>query len=182
MSRARSRSSRASCGRRPAPCLYSQGETRVICTASVSDEGPALDGGPRPRLGHGRVLDASGVHRRAQGARLPQGPPGRARGRDPAPDRALASRGRRPRRARRAERLRGLRRAPGRRRHPLRVDHRRLGRAQARARLPDARRARSPGPDHRPARRHLAAGSSTARRCATSTTPRTPGPRWTPTS
>ena len=33
--------------------------------------GAALDGGPRPRLGHGRVLDAARFHRRAQGARRP---------------------------------------------------------------------------------------------------------------
>ena len=43
--------------------LYSQGETRIICTASVSDFGAALDGGLGPRLGDGRVRDASGLDR-----------------------------------------------------------------------------------------------------------------------
>ena len=144
--------------------------------------GAALARGPRPRLGHRRVRDAARLDRRAQGARLQAGPPGRPRGRDPAADRPLAARRRRSRGARRALGLRRLRRPPGRRRHPLRLDHRRLHRAAAGARLapragrPRAR-SRSPAPSPR-----SAAASSTARRSATSTTPRTPAPRSTPTS
>ena len=53
--------------------LISQGETRVICTASVDRVGAALDGGQGPRLGDGRVRDAAGLDRRAQGARLSRG-------------------------------------------------------------------------------------------------------------
>ena len=93
----------------------------------------ALDGRPRPRLGHRRVRDAARLDGRAQGARRHQGPPRRPHRRDPAPDRPLAARRRRLRRARRAHDLRRLRRPDGRRRHPLRVDHRRLRRARARA-------------------------------------------------
>ena len=48
--------------------LYSQGETRVICTASVQALGPALDAGLGARLGYGGVRDAPGVDGRAQGA------------------------------------------------------------------------------------------------------------------
>ena len=55
-----------------------------------------------------------------------QGPPRRPHGRDPAADRPLAARRRRLRGARRAHDLPRLRRAAGRRRHALRVDHRRL--------------------------------------------------------
>ena len=76
------------------------------------------------------MLPASTGDRKARDI---SGQAGRPRGRDPAPDRALASRRRRLRGARRALRLRRLRRAPGRRRHPLRRDHRRLRRAPARA-------------------------------------------------
>ena len=109
-------------------------------------------------------------------------PDGRTR-RDPAPDRPLAARRRRLRGARRAHDLPRLRRAAGRRRHALRLDHRRLRRARARAASGWSREgalervaadaARSP-----PSR----AGSSTARRCSTSTTPRTRPPRSTRTS
>ena len=60
-----------------------------------------------------------------------QGPPRRPHGRDPAPDRPLAARRGRLRGARRAHRLDRLRRARGRRRHPLRRDHRRLCGARA---------------------------------------------------
>ena len=60
-------------------------------------------------------------------------------GRDPAADRALAARRDRLQGARRADDLHRLRRAAGRRRHPLRVDHRRDGGAAARVRPADAR-------------------------------------------
>ena len=71
-----------------------------------------------------------------QAARRLARAPGRAHRRDPAPDRPLAARGRRPRRVRAAQRVRRLRRARGRRRHALRGDHRRLRGARARAARP----------------------------------------------
>ncbi len=43
--------------------LISQGETKIICTASVSDRVPKLDGGEGPGLGHRRVRDAAGLDR-----------------------------------------------------------------------------------------------------------------------
>ena len=48
--------------------LYSQGETRVICTASVSESVPRWLRRLWPRVGDGRVRDAPRVDRRAQGA------------------------------------------------------------------------------------------------------------------
>ena len=107
--------------------------------------GAALDAGAGPRLGHRRVLDASRLDRRPQAARHLEGQAGRARGRDPAPDRPLAAGRRRLRGARRTQRLRRLRRAPGRRRHPLRGDHRRLRRPAAGAAEAGRREARSSG-------------------------------------
>ena len=111
--------------------LIEAGGTRVICTASVGRGRAALDGRQGPRLGHGGVLDAAGVDRRAQEARRVQGPPGRPHRRDPAPDRPLAARRGGLRGARRAHGLDRLRRARGRRRHPLRRDHGRLRGARA---------------------------------------------------
>ena len=75
--------------------------------------------------------------------------PRRAHGRDPAADRPLAARRRRLRRARREHDLPRLRRPPGRRRHAVRVDHRRVRGAGAGVRAArdggDARQAaRSP--------------------------------------
>ena len=143
------------------------------------------DRGPRPApparqghgLGHRRVLDAAARDRRADPARVGQGPDRRPDPRDPAPDRPLAARRRRPGQARRADGHRRLRRAPGRRRHPHRVDHRRLRRARAalitygmERHLVGKVAAVSVG--HR--RRH--------RRCSTSTTRRTRTPRSTSTS
>ena len=91
---------------------------------------------PRWMIGKGRgwvtaeygMLPASTGDRKQRD--VTQGPPRRAHGRDPAPDRPLAARHRRLRGARRAHDLRRLRRPAGRRRHPLRVDHRRLRRAR----------------------------------------------------
>ena len=112
-------------------CLYSQGETRVICTASVSAKVPKwLEGKGRGWVTAEYAM-LPGLHRRSQGARLEEGPPGWALDRDPAADRPGAARRRRPDRAPRPLRLRRLRRAAGRRRHPLRLDHRRLHRPAA---------------------------------------------------
>ena len=95
-------------------------------------KGAALARGQGPRLGHLRVRDAPRVDRRAQGARLQARAPRRAVDRDPAADRARTARRRRPERAAGPLRLCRLRRAPGRRRHALRLDHRRLRRPAAR--------------------------------------------------
>ena len=67
-------------------------------------------------------------------ARSGEGPARRAHARDPAPDRARAARGRRHGEARRAHGDRRLRRDRRRRRDADGVDHRRVGRAGARAR------------------------------------------------
>ena len=39
----------------PGSVLIQAGQTTVLCTASVSDRVPSLDGRPGPRLGHRRV-------------------------------------------------------------------------------------------------------------------------------
>ena len=88
----------------------------------------------RPRLDDRRVLAAARVDRRAHRARGGARQAGRADGRDPAADRPRAAGGRRLRGARRADGLARLRRAPGRRRHALRGDLRRVRRGAPRAR------------------------------------------------
>ena len=151
--------------------LISCGETRVICTAS------AQESVPRWLMGKGRgwvtaeygMLPASTGDRKQRD--VVEGPARRPHGRDPAPDRPLAARGGRLRGARRAHDLRRLRRPAGRRRHPLRLDHRRLRRARAGRPQADggrpARAARRSPAASPPSR----AGSSTASRCSTSTIP-----------
>ena len=148
--------------------LWSQGKTRVLCTASVQD------GVPRwlHRSGRGWMTAEysllPGVDGRAHRPRGGARQAGRAHGRDPAADRPRAARRRRLPGARRAHRLSRLRRAAGRRRHALRGDHRRVRRGAARARplraLEGADRAPSP---------RCRSASSTTSRCSTSTTPRT---------
>ena len=142
--------------------LISMGETRVICTASVQESVP------RWLMGSGRgwvtaeygMLPASTGERKQRD--VSQGTARRALGRDPAPDRALASRRGRLRGARRAHRLHRLRRAPGRRWHALRLDHRRHGRVRARVQAADRRgQARALAADGHRRRRSLA-GSSAA--------------------
>ena len=143
------------------------------------------DRGPRPaaparqgdRLGDRRVLDAAAGHRRAHRPRIGQGPDRRPDPRDPAADRALAARRRRPDQARRADDHRRLRRPPGRRRDAHRLDHRRLRGAGGRAH--HLRHGAAPG---RPRSRPCRSGSSTASRCSTSTTPRIRTPTSTSTS
>ena len=111
--------------------LIEAGGTRVICTASVDEDVPRWMAGQ----GRGWVTAEYGMLPASTGERkrrdVSQGPPRRAHGRDPAPDRPLAARRDRLQGARRAHRLDRLRRARGRRRHPLRRDHRRLRRARA---------------------------------------------------
>ena len=114
---------------------------------------PAAPARQGPRLGDRRVRDAAPRDVRAEPARVRQGPAGWPDARDPAAHRPLPARRRRHREARRADRDHRLRRAPGRRRHAHRVDHRRLRRARARAPLarPGAGRGR---PDRGGQRRH----------------------------
>ena len=110
-------------------------------------EGAALPQGQGRGLGHRRVRHAPPRHHHPLAAR---GLEGRALGphpRDPAPHRAVAPRGGRHEGARRAHALGRLRRDPGRRRHPLRLDHRapsspssrRLRKLRERARSPSSR-------------------------------------------
>ena len=146
---------------------------RVLCTASIQE------GVPRWLYNQGRgwITASTRCCRRppatAPTARRRAGSRAGAR-RDPAADRPLAPRGRRLRGARRAHALARLRRAPGRRRHALRGDLRRVRRGPPRARPLRAQRRRSPARSPR-----SRSGSSTASRCSTSTTPRTRPP--TPT-
>ena len=72
--------------------LWSQGKTRVLCTASVDGGRAALAPPHRPRLDDRRVLAAARVDRRAHRARGRARQAGRAHGRDPAADRARAAR------------------------------------------------------------------------------------------
>ena len=117
------------------------------------------------------LLPASTGERTQREARARQA--GRPHGRDPAADRPRAARGRRLRGARRADALARLRRPPGRRRHALRGDLRRLRRGA---------RARSTASGSRKALAGLGRGGLGRRRrrrarCSTSTTPRTRPPR-----
>ena len=142
----------------------------------------ALAARHRARLGQRRVRDAAGLDRRAEAARLLARPPRRPLDRDPAADRPLAARDRRPRGARRAHRVGRLRRPAGRRRHALRGDLRRLRRAAPRAQRPRRRGQAAPSCRSPRASPPSRAASSRARRCSTSTTRRTRPPRSTSTS
>ncbi|CAA9577651.1 MAG: Ribonuclease PH, partial [uncultured Thermomicrobiales bacterium] len=113
-------------------------------------EGAALDARQGPRLGDRRVRDAATGHQGADTTGGDAGTAGGAHGRDPAADRAVAAGGHRPRGAGRAADRRRLRRAPGRCRHALRGDHRRLCRAGAG--VPEAAR-RAPTEARPPPRR-----------------------------
>ena len=112
--------------------LISMGETRVICTASVQESVPRWlrrlpdAAGSRRSTGCSRRRPES-----ASSATSARASAGRSHGRDPAADRPLAARRGRLRGARRAHDLHRLRRPAGRRRHSLRLDHRRHGRARA---------------------------------------------------
>ena len=123
--------------------LISQGETRVICTASVSGTVPRWMEGKGRGWVTGRVRDAARLDRRPQGARHQQG---RQDGRGVEIQRLI---GRSLRGVVDFEalgertRLRRLRRPAGRRGHPLRGDHRRLrGPAAGAAEAGRGRRAR----------------------------------------
>ena len=108
--------------------LFTIGSTRLICTAMVEESVPPWMRGRGTRLGHVRVRDAAGVDVGAEVARREPRPRRRAHGRDPAPGRPVAALGGRLQGAGRAHGVDRLRRHPGRRRHPLRSDLRRLRR------------------------------------------------------
>ena len=104
--------------------------TRTCCARPPSRTASRRTCAARARLGHRGVRDAAGGHVGAQPARIGQGQARRPDPRDPAAHRPVAA-GRRGHRGHgRAHRDHRLRRAPGRRRHALRVDHRRLRRAR----------------------------------------------------
>ena len=115
--------------------LYAQGKTLVLCTATVEEGVPRWLHGNGPRLDDGRVLAAS--RPRPASARSAGVARGRPDGRTVEIQRLIGRALRavvRLRGARRAHALARLRRAPGRRRHALRLDHGRLGRRAPRAR------------------------------------------------
>ena len=114
--------------------LWSQGKTRVLCTATVQDGVPRWLSRSGPRLDDGGVLAPAGLDRRAHRPRGGAREAGRPHGRDPAADRPRAPRCRRLPGARRADRLSRLRRPAGGRRYALRGDHRCVRRRDARAR------------------------------------------------
>ena len=116
-------------------CLVKFGDTHVLVTATLEERLPPWLKGQ----GRGWVTAEYGMLPRATLERTRREAvrrqAERPHGRNPAPDRALAARRRRSRRARRAPDHRRLRRHPGRWRHPHRLDHRRLGRARRLHRL-----------------------------------------------
>ena len=158
-------------------CRIRVGDTEVLCAATIGDRVPPHLRGKGP----GWVTAEYSMLPRATAERSEresgQGPPRRPDARDPAPHRPVAARRRRPGQARRADGHRRLRRPPGRWRHALRLDHRRLRRP---GRGADRRRAWS-GRSSARSRRSPSAWSA-ASRCSTSTTPRIRTPRSTSTS
>ena len=154
--------------------VITQGRTKVLCTAMVDEDIPRWLRGQ----GKGWITAEYSLLPASTGERVQREAVARQAagtdGRDPAADRPRDPRGRRLRGARRADAVARLRRPPGRRRHALRGDLRRVRRGDARARPLRPLDARS-ATRSRPSR----SASSTARRCSTSTTPRTRAP--TPT-
>ena len=155
-------------------CLVRFGDTQVLCAATIADRVP-------PHLrgkGTGWVTAEYSMLPRATAertrSRIGEGPDRRPDPRDPAPHRPLAARGRRPDAPRRADDHRRLRRAPGRRRHADRVDHRWLRRAGDGAHhLWHGAAADVQG------RRRVGRHRRRRRRTSTSTTARTRAPRST---
>ena len=163
-------------------CFVKFGDTHVLVTATLEDRLPPwLKGQAR-----GWVTAEYGMLPRATSERTRrEASAGKQSGRTVEIQRLIGRSLRAVRRsagARRAADHRRLRRDPGRRRHPHRLDHRRLGGA---ARLPrldeDARDAQGAIRCATTSPRSPAA-SATARRCSISTMPRIPRPRPTPIS
>ena len=152
--------------------LIEAGDTQVLCTASVEEGVPPFLKGK----GQGWLTAEYGMLPRAtQHAHAARGGRRQAVGThagDPAADRPQPARGRRSRGARRAHDQDRLRRAAGRRRHALRVDHRRLRRARRRDRVVPRARSRRPASRCAISSPRCRSASSTARRCSISTTPR----------
>ncbi len=109
--------------------LIECGETRVLCTASVEETVPQFLKGKGPGLADRGIRHAAAGDQHAHAARGRRRQAVGPHAGDPAPDRPQPARDRRPVAARRAHDPHRLRRAAGRRRHALRVDHRRLRRA-----------------------------------------------------
>ena len=132
----------------------------------------AVPQGQGAGLAHRRIRDAAARDQHAHAARSRRGQAVGAHAGNPAADRPIAARGRRPRSTRRAHDPDRLRRAAGRRRHALRVDHRRVRRARRCGRLVQGARRRSPASRCAIASPPCRSASSAASRCSTSTTPR----------
>ena len=153
--------------------LIEAGDTKVLCTASV-EEGvpPFLKGKGQGWLTaeYGMLPRATNTRDAARGRRRQAVGPHAG---DPAADRPQPARGRRSRGARRAHDQDRLRRAAGRRRHALRVDHRRLRRASPTRSRGAARAGSSPASRCANSSPRCRWAWSTACRCSISTTPRT---------
>ena len=115
--------------------LVEMGDTRVLCTVSVEEGVPPFLKGKGQGLAHRRIRHAAARDEHADEARSGRRQAVGPHAGDPAPDRAQPARRHRPRGARRAHAEDRLRRAAGRRRHALRVDHRRLRRGGRRRRV-----------------------------------------------
>ena len=154
-------------------CLIRMGGTEVLCVASVEGRVPPFLRGQ----GQGWVTAEYGMLPRATHTRgdreAARGQAVRPHAGDPAADRPQPARGDGPQGARRDDDHARLRRAERRWRHALRLDHRRLGRAVARA-AQAGRHQRAQGrAADRAGRRGLVRPRRAARRCSISTTPRT---------
>ena len=158
--------------------LVEFGDTKVHLHGLGRGQGAALPEGAGQGLGHRGVRHAAALDQHPHDPRAERAE--RPLAGDPAARGSLAARGGRDGQARRADDLGGLRRHPGRRRHAHRGDHRRLRRRGATRSAPLVKAGRAAGLARprlrgRDQRRHGRA----PRPCSTSTTSRTPPPRWT---
>ena len=114
-------------------CLVRFGETHVLVRGLARGQAAAVAARPGTRMGHGRICDVAARDADPHAARIVDRQSFRPHPGDSAPHRPVVARRRRPAAAWRAADHHRLRRAAGGRRHPHRLDHRRLDRA---ARLP----------------------------------------------
>ena len=133
----------------------------------------AVPQGQGAGLAHRRIRHAAARDQHAHAARGRRGQAVGAHAGDPAADRPQPARRRRSRSARRAHDQDRLRRAAGRRRHALRVDHRRVRRGRRRGRVVPARAASSPASRCAIMVAAVSVGIVDGVPCSTSTTPRT---------
>ena len=136
-------------------CLVKFGDTHVLCTASVDERVPPC----LRNTGRGWVTAEYGMLPRSTHTRTDrEAARGKQSGRTQEIQRLIgrvaARRGRPAGHGRATDKYR-LRRPAGRRRHPHRRDHRRLGGAAFRLRAPDQGRQARGQPDDRPGRRRL---------------------------